>query len=186
MKSKIRCDWVGDLPIYIEYHDNEWGHPVYDDTKLFEMLVLESMQAGLSWITILKKRENFRLAFDDFNPNLIANYDQNKIEELMQDTGIIRNRMKIEATINNAKLFLEITKNRSFNDLIWSYVNYQPIIGNWERIDDLPASTPLSDKISKDFKKMGFKFLGTTTIYAFMQACGLVNDHLNSCFLKAK
>lgn len=183
MNEKIRCLWAGELPIYIDYHDNEWGRPEHDDNKLFEMLLLESMQAGLSWITILKKREAFRAAFDSFNPNKIALYDEKKIEELMQNKGIIRNRLKIIAVINNANIFLEIQKKYgSFDKMIWSYVNNTPIVGSWNEISDLPASTPLSDKISKDLKKMGFKFLGTTTIYAFMQAAGLVNDHIKACF----
>lgn len=184
MKYNNRCSWCGDLPIYIDYHDNEWGRPVHDDGKLFEMLILESMQSGLSWITILKKREGFREAFDGFNPDKIAQYNEVKIEELMANEKIIRNRMKINAAINNAKLFLRIREEQgSFNEMIWKYVDFTPINSHVEMIDDVPASTPLSDKISKDLKKMGFKFLGSTTVYAFMQATGMVNDHVKSCFV---
>lgn len=183
MNEKIRCSWSGDIPIYIDYHDNEWGRPVHEDDKLFEMLILESMQAGLSWITVLKKRESYREAFDGFDPKKIALYDDKKIEELMANEGIIRNRLKINAAINNAKIFLGIKDTYgSFDKMIWSYVDHTPIVGHWEKIEDLPATTLLSDKISKDFKKMGFKFLGSTTIYAFMQATGMVNDHITECF----
>lgn len=183
MKEKIRCSWAGDTRIYKDYHDNEWGRPVREDSKLFEMLMLESMQAGLSWITILKKRESYRQAFDGFDPTKIALYDDEKIEELMTNEGIIRNRLKINAAINNAKLFLKIEDQYgSFNKMIWSYVDDTPIVGHWEKEEDLPATTPLSDKISKDLKKLGFKFLGSTTLYAFMQSAGMVNDHITQCF----
>lgn len=183
MDEKIRCDWCGDSQIYVDYHDNEWGRPVHDDDKLFEMLLLESMQAGLSWITILKKRESFRKAFDGFCPDKIAQYDDKKIGELMADAGIIRNRLKIHAAVNNARLFLEIRdKYGSFDKMIWDYVDYTPIVGHWEKVEELPATTPLSDKISKDLKKMGFKFLGSTIVYSFMQATGMVNDHITECF----
>lgn len=183
MKEKIRCSWAGDTQIYKDYHDNEWGRPVHEDNKLFELLMLESMQAGLSWITILKKRESYREAFDGFDPLKIALYDDKKIEELMANEGIIRNRLKINAAINNAKLFLQIKDQYgSFNKMIWSYVDDTPIVGHWERKEDLPATTPLSDKISKDLKKLGFKFLGSTTLYAFMQSAGMVNDHFTKCF----
>ncbi len=184
MSEKTRCSWAGTTQIYIDYHDKEWGRPVHDDDKLFEMLILESMQAGLSWITVLNKREAFREAFDGFDPNKIALYNDAKIQELIANRGIIRNRLKINAAINNAKIFLELVKKHgSFHKFIWAYVDYTPITGHWERIEDLPATTPLSDKISKDLKKMGFKFLGSTTIYAFMQATGMVNDHLKDCFV---
>ena len=177
-----RCPWVEDIPIFIDYHDNEWGIPVYEDDKLFEMLILESMQAGLSWITILKKRESFREAFDGFNPHKIAHYDEKKVEELMNNSGIIRNRLKINAAIANAQIFLNIVKEHgSFSKFIWKYVDYEPIVGHWKNLEDIPATTTLSDRISKDLKKMGFKFLGPTTVYAFMQATGMVNDHLESC-----
>jgi DNA-3-methyladenine glycosylase I len=184
MKEKIRCVWAENDPLYIEYHDNEWGRPLHDDDKLFEMLILESMQAGLSWITVLKKRENFREAFDDFDPAKIALYDDRKIEELMANEKIIRNRMKINAAVNNAKLFLQLKeKHGSFDKMIWEYVDYTPIIGHWNKMEDIPATTPLSEKISKDLKKIGFKFIGPTTIYSFMQATGMVNDHVKTCFV---
>jgi len=184
MAEKTRCSWVGDLPIYIDYHDKEWGRPVHDDGKLFEMLTLESMQAGLSWITILKKREGFREAFDGFDPHLIVSYDEAKIQALMANEGIIRNRLKIEAAINNAKVFLDAKeKYGSFSDLLWDYMDHTPLIGHPKSLEDIPAATPLSDRISKDLKKMGFKFLGSTTMYAFMQATGMVNDHMTTCFL---
>jgi len=184
MKEKIRCPWAGNTHIYMDYHDNEWGRPVHDDGKLFEMLILESMQAGLAWITVLNKREAFREAFDGFDPDKIALYDDAKIQELMENEKIIRNRLKINAAINNAKIFLEVTKKHgSFNKMIWEYVDDTPIIGHFEKVEDIPATTPLSDKISKDLKKMGFKFIGSTTMYAFMQAVGMVNDHIVECFV---
>jgi len=184
MDEKIRCSWARSTPIYVDYHDNEWGHPIHNDDKLFEMLILESMQAGLAWITVLNKRESFREAFDGFDPNKIALYNDAKIQDLMADEGIIRNRLKINAAVSNAKAFLEATeKYGSFNEIIWRYVNHMPIVGHWEKIEDLPATTPLSDRISKDLKKMGFKFVGSTTIYAFMQAIGMVNDHITECFV---
>lgn len=184
MSEKIRCEWAGDLPIYISYHDNEWGRPVHDDTKLFEMLILETMQAGLSWITVLKKREAYREAFDGFDPVKIARYDSEKIEELMGNEGIIRNRLKINTAVTNAKAFLNVQEEYgSFDSMIWSYVDNTPIIGHWKSFADLPATTPLSDKISKDLKRMGFKFVGSTIVYAFMQATGMVNDHFTDCFV---
>ena len=182
--DKKRCPWAGDTQIYIDYHDNEWGRPVHDDRRLFEMLILEGMQAGLSWITILKKREAFRKAFDEFDPNKIIHYDDSKVQELMANEGIIRNRLKINGTIINAKLFLEIVeKHGSFDKFLWSYVDNEPIVGHWISIEDIPATTPISDRLSKDLKKMGFKFVGSTIIYAFMQATGMVNDHLVECFV---
>jgi len=181
---KTRCPWAGETPIYIDYHDNEWGRPVHDDRRLFEMLILEGMQAGLSWITVLKKREAFREAFDGFDPNKIALYDAEKIEALMENEKIIRNRLKINAAVTNAKLFLEMTeKYGSFDAFIWEYVGNRPVIGHWEKMADIPASTPLSDRISKDLKNMGFKFVGSTILYSFMQAVGMVNDHIQSCFV---
>lgn len=184
MNEITRCPWVGDTPIYRDYHDNEWGRPVHNDCKLFEMLTLESMQAGLSWSTVLKKREAFREAFDGFDPKKIALYGDVKIQELMANEKIIRNRLKINAAVNNAKAFLLIQeKYGSFDKMIWEYVDHMPIIRHPENMGDLPSSTPLSDKISKDLKKLGFKFLGTTTVYAFMQATGMVNDHTTSCFV---
>jgi DNA-3-methyladenine glycosylase I len=184
MNEKIRCAWAGNTPIYMDYHDNEWGRPVHDDVKLFEMLILEGMQAGLTWITVLNKREAFREAFDRFDPNKVALYDDTKIQELMANEKIIRNRLKINAAVSNAKIFLSVMDEYgSFDEFIWSYVDYAPITGHWEKHDQLPASTPLSDRISKDLKKMGFKFVGSTIIYAFMQATGMVNDHSTDCFV---
>jgi DNA-3-methyladenine glycosylase I len=184
MGEKIRCAWAGDTPIYIDYHDNEWGRPVHDDIKLFEMLTLEGMQAGLSWITILKKREAFREAFDGFDPYKVALYDDTKVQELLANEKIVRNRLKINAAINNAKLYIKIIEEYgSFDKFIWSYVDYEPIKNHWEKLSDLPVKTPLSDKISKDLTKKGFKFVGSTIIYSFMQAIGIVNDHVLDCFI---
>jgi len=188
MTENSRCAWSqyasGSTQLYIDYHDNEWGRPVHDDNKLFEMLILEGMQAGLSWLTVLKKRENFRSAFDNFDPAKVALYDENKRVELMANEGIIRNRLKINAATVNAKLFLEIQKKHgSFDRFIWGYVNFEPIAGYWKSMEDMPLTTPLSDKISKDLKKMGFKFVGSTIIYSFMQAVGMVNDHTADCFV---
>lgn len=184
MCKKSRCSWAGELPIYVDYHDNEWGRPLHDDNKLFEMLILEGMQAGLSWITILKKRESFRKAFDGFIPSRVALYDEAKTKELLSNEEIIRNHLKINAAVINSKLFLDIQKQHgSFDKYIWSYVNYTPIQNHWESIADVPASTPLSDKISRDLKKLGFKFVGSTIIYSFMQAIGMVNDHVTDCFV---
>ena len=178
--KKIRC--FGDTPICTDYHDNEWGRPVHDDGKLFEMLILEGAQAGLSWITVLKKREAYREAFDGFDPNKVALYNDTKIEELMKNEDIIRNRLKINAAVNNARLFLGIIeKYGSFDKFIWGYVDNKPITGHWEKLEDMPATTLISDKISKDLKKMGFKFIGSTIIYSFMQATGMVNDHITDC-----
>ena len=182
MSEKFRC--FGNTPLYEDYHDNEWGRPVHDDIKLFEMLILEGAQAGLSWETVLKKREAYREAFDGFDPRKVAFYDDAKIAELMTNAGIIRNRLKINAAVINAKLFLElIEKHGSFDKFIWAYVNDKPIVGHWEKFEDMPATTPVSDRISKDLKKMGFKFVGSTIIYSFMQAVGMVNDHLKPCFV---
>ena len=178
--ERIRC--FGDTPIYMDYHDNEWGRPVHDDRSLFEMLILEGAQAGLSWITVLKKREAYRNAFDEFEPRKVAFYDEAKIEELMSNEGIIRNRLKINAAITNAKLFLEIVEEYgSFDKFIWGYVDYKPIVGGWKSFENMPTTTEISDRISRDLKKLGFKFVGSTIIYSFMQAVGMVNDHLVSC-----
>lgn len=183
MDNTCRCEWSGTDPIYIAYHDNEWGRPEHDDRKLFEMLILEGMQAGLSWITILHKRENFRKAFDNFDPNKVAKYGDKKIAELLANEGIIRNKLKINAAVANAKAFLEIQREfGSFDKFIWSYVDNTPIVNRPKTLADVPASTPLSDRISKDLKKRGFKFVGTTIIYSFMQAVGIVDDHVVSCF----
>jgi len=179
---KKRCDWAGKDPLYIKYHDTEWGTPVYDDETLFEFLLLESFQAGLSWITILKKRENFRKAFDNFDYQKIANYSEEKYDNLL-DAGIIRNKLKIRSAIKNAQLFIEIQKEfGSFSTYIWSFVDGKPIANKMKAIKDIPATTALSDCISKALKKRGFKFVGSTIIYAFMQATGMVNDHVTACF----
>ena len=184
METRIRCCWAGETQVYQDYHDMEWGRPVHDDRKLFEMLILEGAQAGLSWITVLKKREAYRAAFDDFDPHKIVLYDDAKIEELMANPGIVRNRLKINSAITNARLFLDVVeKHGSFDKFIWDYVEQKPIVNHTKEIGDIPATTPLSDKISKDLKKMGFKFVGSTIIYAYMQAIGMVNDHLTSCFV---
>lgn len=181
--EKIRCAWCGNDELYQKYHDEEWGKPVYDDETIFEFLVLESFQAGLSWITILKKRENFRKAFDNFDYRKIANYLEEKVDELMQDSGIIRNRLKILATINNAQKFMEIQDEfGSFSKFIWDFVDGKPIINQPLFLKDVPATTAISDKIAKELKKRGFKFLGSTVVYAHMQATGMVDDHLVSCW----
>ncbi|MEA1986718.1 MAG: DNA-3-methyladenine glycosylase I [Candidatus Marinimicrobia bacterium] len=183
-KLKVkRCKWVGDNSLYIDYHDTEWGVPVYDDKKLFEFLVLETFQAGLSWLTILKKRENFRRAFEEFDYKKIALYDDKKYNELLKDKGIIRNRLKIKATITNAKEFIKIQNEfGSFSKYIWAFVNYKPIINKFKTISEIPAKTELAEKISKDLKNRGFKFVGPTIIYSHMQATGMVNDHTIDCF----
>ena len=181
---KNRCPWVGDKEIYIDYHDKEWGRQVHDDQKLFEQLILEGMQAGLSWLTIFKKREAFRKAFDGFDPEKVALYDEKKYEELLNNEGIVRNRLKIKAAINNAKLFLEIVNEYgSFDKFIWGYVDNKPIVNKFKRIEDFPLTTAISDNISKDLKKRGFNFVGSTIIYSFMQATGMVNDHFIDCFV---
>lgn len=183
MDLKKRCDWVGENPLYIAYHDTEWGVPVYEDKKLFEFLLLETFQAGLSWITILTKRENFRKAFDNFNFHEIAQYNDEKQERLRQDTGIVRNRLKIKAATSNAQAFIQIQKEfGSFSKYLWAFVQGKPIQNKWKQIEEVPAHTPLSDLISKDLKKRGFKFVGSTIIYAHMQATGMVNDHTTDCF----
>ncbi|MEE9407198.1 MAG: DNA-3-methyladenine glycosylase I [Polaribacter sp.] len=180
---KNRCFWVNNDELYIDYHDNEWGTPVYDDATLFEFLVLETFQAGLSWITILKKRENFRKAFDNFDYKKIANYSDVKYDALLQDAGIIRNKLKVRSTITNAQLFMEVQKEYgSFSKFIWSYVGGKPIINKFNKREEVPATTELSNKISKDLKKLGFKFVGSTVMYAYMQAVGMVNDHTTDCF----
>lgn len=184
MCERTRCSWAGDIPIYIDYHDNEWGRPVHDDRKLFEMLILEGMQAGLSWITILKKREAFREAFDGFDPEKVALYGESKIQELLSNEKIIRNRLKVNAAVTNARAFLKVQeKYGSFHQFIWAYVDHTPIQNHWEKLGEVPARTPLSDRISGDLKQMGFKFVGSTIVYAFMQAIGMVNDHITGCFV---
>lgn len=181
--KKHRCGWCLGDPLYETYHDTEWGVPVKDDSTLFEFLILETFQAGLSWITVLRKRENFREAFDNFDYNKIAQYNQTKIDSLLQNPGIIRNKLKVNATVSNARAFMATQKEfGSFSKYIWDFVNGNPIKNEWENYRDAPATTELSDIISKDLKKRGFKFVGSTVIYAHMQATGMVNDHEVNCF----
>jgi len=178
-----RCSWCLGDPLYIKYHDLEWGKPVYEDQKLFEFLILETFQAGLSWITILRKRENFREAFDNFDYLKVASLNTEKLELLMQNKGIIRNRLKIYAAMNNAQAFLEVIRQeKSFSNYIWQFVEGKPIQNQYRSMEEIPAYTPLAEKISKDLKQRGFKFVGPTVIYAHMQATGMVNDHVMSCF----
>lgn len=181
--KKMRCAWINDNPIYIDYHDKEWGVPIYNDRLLFEFLILEGMQAGLNWLTILKKRENFRQCFDNFDAALIAKYDQKKIDALLLNEGIIRNKLKVNAAITNAQAFLRIQQNPGdFSNYIWQFTDGKPIINHWENSGDVPATSTISDKLSIDLKKRGFKFVGSTICYAFMQAVGMVNDHTVNCF----
>ena len=181
--EKLRCDWCIGNPLYEQYHDEEWGVPVYDDNKLFEFLILETFQAGLSWISVLRKRENFRAAFDNFDYKKIAKYNQDKIDTLLENAGIIRNRLKIKATITNAQAFMAIQDEfGSFSKYIWKFTEGKPIKNTFKSMSEIPANTNLSDTISKDLKKRGFKFVGTTVIYAHMQATGMVNDHIVDCF----
>ncbi|MGM5469364.1 DNA-3-methyladenine glycosylase I [Flavobacteriaceae bacterium LMO-SS05] len=183
MTVKHRCGWCKEDPLYQAYHDQEWGVPVYDDATLFEFLTLETFQAGLSWITILRKRENFRKAFDNFNYKKIADYQEKKIASLLEDAGIIRNKLKIRATITNAQAFMAIQKEfGSFSKYIWAFVDGKPIKNKLKNYKEAAATTALSDRISKDLKKRGFKFVGSTVIYAHMQATGMVNDHEMECF----
>lgn len=180
---KTRCDWCIKDPLYMTYHDTEWGNPLHDDNKLFELLILESMQAGLSWITILKKRENFRVAFEQFDPHKMARFTASKIEKLLMNPGIIRSRLKIEAAIKNAKLFLA-TQNEftSFDNYIWQFTDGKTLQNKRKNLKSVPATTAKSDRMAKDLKKRGFGFVGSTTCYAYMQAIGMVNDHIQSCF----
>ena len=181
----IRCGWSEKDDLYRKYHDEEWGKPVYDDATIFEFLVLESFQAGLSWYMILKKRGNFKIAFDHFNYQKIALYSDEKIEELMNNAGIVRNKLKILATINNAQKFMEVQKEfGSFSKYIWSFVDEKPIVNHPKTLAEVPATTEISDALSQDLKKRGFKFLGSTVVYAHMQATGMVNDHLTDCHCK--
>ena len=181
--EKKRCPWPATDPLYIDYHDHEWGVPVHNERKHFEFLVLETMQAGLSWYIILKKRENFRKAFDGFNPKRVAKYNERKIQSLLKDSGIVRNQLKIRAAVHNAKCFLEVQKEfGSFDAYLWRFVNGKPVMNSWTRLSQLPPSTALSDRVSKDLKSRGFKFTGTTVVYAHLQAVGVVNDHLVDCF----
>lgn len=183
ISSPHRCAWVGQDELYIQYHDCEWGIPVRDDELLFQHLLLDGFQAGLSWITILKKRENYRVAFDNFNPQLMAAYGDQKIAELMQNAGIVRNRLKIQAAVKNAEAFLKLqAREGSFTTYLWDFVGGQPIQNTWATLADVPTETPESRAMSKDLKQRGFKFVGPTICYAFMQATGLVNDHTTDCF----
>lgn len=178
-----RCKWCGQDELYIRYHDEEWGKPVFDDDRQFEFLVLESAQAGLSWITILRKRENYRKAYDNFEPSAVAAFDEEKVRELMSNDGIVRNERKIRASINNARRFLEVQKEFGrFYDYIWRFVDYMPVINNWSNGEEIPAKTALSEEISRDMKKRGFQFLGPVIIYSHLQATGLINDHVKDCF----
>ncbi|WP_371372207.1 DNA-3-methyladenine glycosylase I [Thalassotalea aquiviva] len=182
--TKCRCPWLDESkPDYVKYHDEEWGVPVFNDQKMFEYLTLEAAQAGLSWYTVLKKRANYRQLFDQFEVSKVAKYDDAKIEALLQNPGIIRNRLKVQAAVNNAKQFIKIQQEfGSFCDYIWAFVDFKPINNSLKTLTDYPSSSPISDKISKDLKKRGFKFIGSTIIYAYMQACGMVNDHSIDCF----
>ncbi len=178
-----RCDWVGVSPLERRYHDQEWGVPIYDDRKLFEALTLEGAQAGLSWVTILRKREGYRIAFDNFEAKKIVQYSPEKMEELMANTEIVRNKLKIHSVVTNAKCFIKVQKEFGhFSDYIWSFVEGKPTINKWKSAVEIPSSTSESEKMSKDLKKRGFKFVGPTICYAFMQATGMVNDHIESCF----
>ena len=181
----VRCAWCEKDDLYRNYHDQEWGKPIYDDETIFEFLILESFQAGLSWYTILAKRENFRAAFDQFDYQKIAQYSEDKVEELIQNAGIIRDRLKILATINNAQKFMVVQKEfGSFSKYIWGFVNHQPIINQPRTLKEVPATTEISDALAKDLKKRGFKFMGSTVVYAHMQATGMVNDHVIDCFVR--
>ena len=182
---KQRCAWCGTDPLYIEYHDEEWGVPVHDDRKLFEMLTLEGAQAGLSWITILRKRENYRKAFNNFDPKKIARYDRKKVGQLLHDAGIVRNRLKIASTISNAGVFLAVQKEHgSFDKYLWKFVGGKPMRNSPRVLKEIQPKTPLSDALSKDLKKKGFRFVGSTICYAFMQAVGIVDDHTTNCYRK--
>jgi DNA-3-methyladenine glycosylase I len=176
-----RCPWCGSDPLYMAYHDEEWGMPDFDDRALFEKLILDGFQAGLSWITILRKREAFRAAFDGFEPKIIARYDAKKLKSLMSDEKIVRNRAKIEASVSNARAYLDIAANETFSDYLWNFVDGEPKQNRFKSMSQVPAETPLAQKISKELRSKGFKFVGPTIVYAFMQAVGMVNDHLVSC-----
>ncbi len=187
MSDKIRCGWCANDALYEKYHDEEWGVPVYDDQKIFEFLILETFQAGLSWITILRKRENFKKAFDNFDYKKVAKYDENKMQELMLDAGIIRNQLKIRAAVSNAVAFMEVQKEfGTFSKYIWGFVDHKPIVNTLRGLSQIQATTPISDALSKDLKKRGFKFVGSTVVYAHMQATGMVDDHIDSCWKKTK
>lgn len=184
MKHEIkRCGWAQGSEIEHDYHDREWGVPVHDDRLLFEFLILEGAQAGLSWITILKKRDNYRIAFDNFDYAKVARYNKRKVESLLKNPGIIRNRLKVESTISNAKALIDVQQEfGSFDAYLWQFVDNKPLINRWRKLQDIPATTDVSDRMSKDLKKRGFRFVGPTICYAFMQAVGMVNDHTTDCF----
>jgi len=184
--GKKRCRWPGTDPLYLAYHDTEWGVPEYDDRALFEKLVLDGFQAGLSWITILRKRENFRAAFDDFDPHKIARYKPAKLEKLMQDAGIVRNRMKIDGAVLSARAWLEIQDTGSFSDFLWDFVDGKPLQNTFREMGDIPTETDMARRMSKELKARGFKFCGPTIVYAFAQAVGMVNDHMCGCFRHAQ
>ena len=187
MDKKIRCPWPANDKLYQDYHDKEWGVPIHNDRRLFEFLLLEGFQAGLSWRTILTKRQNFRKAFDNFDFNKVAKYDKRKINALLKDAGIIRNKLKINSAVTNAKAFIEVRKEfGTFDKYIWGFVNGKPIVNKIKSLKELPACTELSDLISRDLKNRGFKFVGSTIVYAHMQATGMVNDHLTNCFRYGK
>ena len=187
MAEKIRCSWAGNDSLMARYHDEEWGNPIHDDKKLFEFLVLEGAQAGLSWATVIRKRKNYRKSFDNFDYKKIAKYAKKDVERLLADEGIIRNRLKIHSAIRNAKAFIEIQKEHgSFDRYIWSFANNKPVKSNFKSLKEIPAKTKESDAMSNDLRKRGFKFVGSTICYAFMQAVGMVDDHLESCFRKRK
>ncbi|MDK8462292.1 DNA-3-methyladenine glycosylase I [Marinobacter sp. SS13-12] len=182
MENPQRCPWCGDDPLYMDYHDNVWGRPEYDDLALFEKLCLDGQQAGLSWITILRKQENYRAAYDHFDPQRIVLYDDSKIESLLQDPGIVRNRLKVNSIVRNARGYLELRdQGHSFSDFLWSFVDHAPIQNHWESFDQVPIYTPEAEAMSKALKQRGFNFVGPTIVYAFMQAVGMVNDHLTYC-----
>jgi len=185
--EKNRCGWAGTEEIYVKYHDEEWGVPVRDDATQFEFLILETFQAGLSWITILRKRENFRKALDNFDYKKIAQYNEDKIQSLLKDEGIIRNQLKIRATVSNAQAFMKIQEEfGSFTDYIWGFVNHKVLNEKRKNLKEVPATNEISDKLSKDLKKRGFKFVGSTVVYAHLQATGLINDHVTDCFRHAE
>ncbi len=180
--SDPRCSWCHGNPLYIKYHDSEWGMPCRDDQKLFEFLILEGAQAGLSWITILKRRQGYQKAFRHFDVTKVAQFNERDVERLMADTGVIRNRLKINSAVKNARAFIKVQEEfGSFSDYIWSFVDHQPIVNQWRSMDEVPATTEISDKMSKALKKRGFSFVGSTICYAYMQSMGLVNDHITSC-----
>ncbi len=178
-----RCLWCGTDPLYVKYHDEEWGVPVHDDKKHFEMIILDGAQAGLSWLTVLRKRENYRKAFDNFDPEKVAKYDEKKIAELLENPGIIRNKLKIKSAVTNARAFIKVQEEfGSFDKYIWQFVNYKPVVNKWKSDKEIPATSEESDAMSKDLKSRGFKFVGSTICYAYMQAAGMVNDHVVTCF----